>query len=53
MNMDRPVDETFCEECYYNNNDNPKLNCKKDKCCYLVRDEYILIDGCVMRKEEL
>lgn len=34
--------EGFCEECYYNNQSKPELNCDKIKCCYLVRKECII-----------
>lgn len=37
----------FCDGCCYNNNPKPELNCKKIKCCYLVKRECILINGCV------
>ena len=49
--MDRPNDEQFCDGCCYNNNPKPELNCKKIKCCYLVRNECMLLDGYIVYKE--
>ncbi len=46
------LDENFCDGCCYNNNSDPNFNCKKIKCCYLVRNECILTDeGYVVYKE--
>ena len=47
------IDDEFCDGCCYNNNPNPNLNCNRVKCCYLVRDECILVDGVVMLKDSL
>lgn len=47
---DKPTDEEFCDGCCYNDNPNPNLNCRKIKCCYLVRTECILKDGYIVYK---
>lgn len=49
--MDKPVDEKFCDGCCYNDNPLPELKCKKTKCCYLIKDECMLIEGVVMPKK--
>ena len=42
----------FCDECCYNNNPKPELNCDKVKCCYLVKNNCILVGGYVVHKYE-
>lgn len=42
--MKYKINKEFCDGCCYNNNPKPELNCKKIKCCYLVRRECILTD---------
>jgi hypothetical protein len=51
--LGKPSDVTFCDECCYDDNPHEELRCKKVKCCYLVRNECILIDGVVMLKENI
>ena len=48
--MDSPVDEEFCDGCCYNDNPNSELRCSKVKCCYLVRNECLLVDGYIVYK---
>jgi len=38
------LEDGFCDECCYDNNPRPELNCKKVKCCYLVDDNCILYE---------
>lgn len=40
--IDKPIDESFCDECCYDDNPRPELRCNKVKCCYLVKKECIL-----------
>ena len=35
--IEKVIDESFCDECCYNDNPHPELRCRKIKCCYLVR----------------
>lgn len=46
-NQKLELEEGFCDGCCYNNSPKPELRCSKVKCCYLVRDECILVDGVV------
>ena len=45
--MNSPIDECFCDECCYDNNPKPELNCSKIKCCYLVKNKCVLINGVI------
>ena len=47
------LDDEFCDGCCYNDNHNPSLECNRVKCCYLVKDDCILVDGVVMLKEHM
>lgn len=48
--MKEILTDEFCDGCCYNDNPNPHYRCKRIKCCYLVHEECMLVDGYVIKK---
>ena len=45
MDNQKQVKYDFCDGYCYDDNPISELNCNKVKCCYLVHEECILING--------